>query len=535
VSLDALIIADSGTDSVSGSSPMRLTIEGRDATIQVVRNYLEHHGKMVSPLAGDDHSIWSAAPRLNGIALLSDLQQHGYTAALINDFSRESARFDCFLKSPPKAIVVSTTFIIGKAPLRDLIATIRKCAPGIPIIVGGPFVFTSHRIYLRRHEAEFCTPELQKDFLFQGDNEPDIDLYVTDLHGQKTLRGALDRVRAGAPLEGLPHTAWRNQDGCYQFGSPDGPDLQRLAEERIDWDALPEELFASKVVPLQASSGCPFQCAFCNFVKDHHNTYAKSIDRIIEEMTAVARRGVRYVWFVDDIFRLGHGDLAATCKAMIAAGLDLKWMTFIRADTVKNIDFDLLKKAGCVELQFGLESADPGVLAAMNKKANPEVYRSTVKQALAAGINVSAYFLFGHPGETMESIARTIAFMQEIQFPNLPGSLTWSIYPFLLIPLSPIFEPEQRRQYDLQGYMMNWRHATMDSRTAMQAIRQAIMALQDSAPICRTDNLAMLEELDPGTRKAFFRARLHLAKLAAAGKADPETVYSTFADVLKVS
>jgi radical SAM superfamily enzyme YgiQ (UPF0313 family) len=250
-------------------------------------------------------------------------------------------------------------------------------------------------------------------------------------------------------------------------------------------------------------------------------------------MTAVARRGVRYVWFVDDIFRLGQGDLASTCKEMIAAGLELKWMTFIRADTVKNIDFDLLKQAGCVELQLGLESADPVVLAAMNKKADPEVYRSTIEKALTAGINVSAYFLFGYPGETAESVARTIAFMQKVQFPDLPGSLTWSIYPFLLIPLSPIFELEERRRYDLQGYMMNWRHATMDYRGAMQAIKQAIVAMQDSAPIYRTDNLAMLEELDPGTRKAFFRARLHLAKLSAEGKAGPETVFSIFSEVLQ--
>jgi hypothetical protein len=73
----------------------------------------------------------------------------------------------------------------------------------------------------------------------------------------------------------------------------------------------------------------------------------------------------------------------------------------------------------------------------------------------------------------------------------------------------------------------------MDFRGAMQAIRQAITALEDSGPIYRTDNLAMLEELDPGTRKDFFRTRLRLAKLAAAGKASPQTIYSTFAEALR--
>lgn len=39
--------------------------------------------------------------------------------------------------------------------------------------------------------------------------------------------------------------------------------------------------------------------------------------------------------------------------------------------------------------------------------------------------------------------------------PELPGSLSWSIYSFLLVPLSPIFESGQRSRYNLQGYMMN--------------------------------------------------------------------------------
>jgi len=250
-------------------------------------------------------------------------------------------------------------------------------------------------------------------------------------------------------------------------------------------------------------------------------------------MTAVARRGAKYVWFVDDIFRLGQGELNVFSSELLAAGLDLKWMSFIRADTVKGVDFTLLKKAGCYELQLGLESADPNVLDAMNKKADPDTYRVTVQKALAAGINVSAYFVFGHPGETAESLARTTAFMQEIQYPDLPGSLSWSIYPFLLVPLSPIFEAEQRRRYNLHGYMMNWQHATMDFRTAAQAIKQTILALDDSAPIYRNDNLAMLEALDPVTRRHFFRTRLRLAKLAAAGQASPEMIYNCLADILK--
>jgi anaerobic magnesium-protoporphyrin IX monomethyl ester cyclase len=530
--LDALIIADAGTDSVSGSSPMRFSIDGQPATIQAIYNYLQNQGKIVPPIAGDNHLSWSSAAKLNGIALLSSLQHHGFKAKLINDFNRERERFEHLLMQSPKAILVSTTFIVGKAALQNLVSAIRNLAPGITIIAGGPFVFQSHLIHQRRNDPDFFRPEMQSDFLFLGSDDPEIDLYITAQRGLESLHAALDCLRAGRSLQGLPNTAWRDRQGTYQFGTATTPAAGQF-EDRINWDTLPEEVFASKVVPLQASSGCPFRCAFCNFVKDHHSTYAKSIEQILEEMKAAALRGAKYIWFVDDIFRLGQGDLNAFSAALLAADLDLRWMSFIRADTVSGVDFGLLKKAGCHELQLGLESADPTVLAAMNKKSNPETYRTTVCQALAAGINVSSYFVFGHPGETAESLSRTTAFLQEIQYPELPGSLSWSIYPFLLVPLSPIFEPDQRHRYDLHGYMMNWRHATMDFPSAVQAIKRTIMALDDSAPIYRNDNLAMLEALAPSTRREFFRTRLRLAKLTAAGQATPETVYRRLAEILK--
>ena len=155
--------------------------------------------------------------------------------------------------------------------------------------------------------------------------------------------------------------------------------------------------------------------------------------------------------------------------------------------------------------------------------------------AMAAGINVSAYFIFGHPGETENSIERTINFMQSVEFPQLPGNFSWSIYPFLLVPLSPIYEADMRLRYQLDGYMMNWQHATMNFNQAIKAIRKAIMALEKSAPISRNDNLELLATLDNKTRKAFFRTRLSLAKLKAKGLLTQRKAYLELEKILNNS
>ena len=530
--LDVIIIADSDTDSVSESSPMRLTLDGWPATVQAAQNFISNQGRIVPPVK-DDTLSWASAPKLNGIALLSFLQSNGIQTALVNDYAREQERFQLLVAQKPKAILISTTFIISKQALNQLVTSVRQYACNIPIVIGGPFVVQSYRMLQRRDEPEYSRPELEQDFLFWETDEPDVDLCVTTLRGQNNLLKALQNIEVGKPLTDIANTAWRSDNGQWQFG-PDVPPPSDQLEDHIDWDSLPDEVFASKVIPLQASSGCPYRCAFCNFVKDPHVTYAKTPEQIVGEMLAVARRGVRYVWFVDDVFRLGNKDLSLVAKAMIDAKLNLKWMTFIRADTVKDVDFGLLKQAGCTELQFGLESADPDVLGAMNKKADPDVYRQSIKSAMTAGIDVSAYFIFGHPGETETSIERTIRFMQSVQYPDLPGSLSWSIYPFLLVPLSPIYDQPLRTKYNLEGYMMDWAHQTMDYKGAVMAIKQAILSLNQSAPIYRTDNLEVLDQLPQDARKAFFRSRLSLAKLNLAGQLTTETTFQTFAKILKL-
>jgi len=287
-------------------------------------------------------------------------------------------------------------------------------------------------------------------------------------------------------------------------------------------------------VSMQASRGCPFQCAFCNFVKESRLQAVRPVSDIVAEMKAVEARGARYVWFVDDIFRLGHGNLDQFSSEVIRSGINLQWMSFIRADTVKGVDFELLKKAGCLELQLGLESASPEVLNAMNKKADPHIYRQVIEKALSAGINISAYFIFGHPGETESSIDTTLDFIREAQHPELPGAFTWSFYPYLLVPLSPLFEEEKRREFDLSGYMENWSHRTMDSAQAVRQIKKAFMLLQDSGPMYRGDNLRMIDALPVERRKLFYSLRHRCAQRQQKEEVSPQELREQFRPVFEV-
>ncbi|MBW1999709.1 MAG: radical SAM protein, partial [Deltaproteobacteria bacterium] len=264
-------------------------------------------------------------------------------------------------------------------------------------------------------------------------------------------------------------------------------------------------------------------------VKDRRLTSIKPIDHLITEMKEVSARGAKYIWFVDDNFRLGRDDLNEVCQRFLKEELDLKWMTFVRASTLKDIDIGLLRAAGCVEVQLGLESADPRILRNMNKKASPGLYSRVLERLLKGGISCSCYFIFGFPGETEETASRTRQFIRDHEFPESEGGLRWSFFPFILSPLSPIYEPEEREKYDLRGYLFEWEHRTMNTEQAREQVLKTFFQMENSGPIYREDNQEMLSSLGPKGRREFEAQRHRISKQALRGKDVKDDILKSFA------
>lgn len=529
--LDAIIIADSGIDTLSGTNPLKLHLNGRVGAVQAVSNYLQNKDRIIEPVAGDDQFSWSSAPKLNGIYLYSYLSRKNLRVGLIHNYRSEKEKFSDLLSRNPRAVVISTSFIFFKQTLRDLAADIRSLAPDIFIIAGGPFIYYSYLLLKRTGQREYETALAENDFLFlRVQDEPDIDLYIVSPRGEDILHAALQMLQGGLTPDALAGTA--RLTGSSFYFAPGHDNVSHAGSMEIEWNTLPDSIFQSGVVSLQASNGCPYNCSFCNFTKDRRLTFVKPVDRLIAELQAVERRGIRYVWFVDDNFRLGRDDLNEVCTRFIEHGIGVKWMCFIRASTLRNTDMDLLRRAGCMEVQIGLESGDPQILKNMNKQADPAMYAEVIGKVLGHGINVSCYFISGFPGETDVTAAATRAFIRSIEHPEAAGSLSWSIYPFLLTPLSPIYEPEMRRKFALEGYLTQWRHRTMDFQQAKKLVLRAFLELENSGPIYREDNLELLSRLAPETKKEFFRTRHFLAKKSLQEKLQPADIIRSFSGIL---
>ena len=360
---DVILIADNGVDSLSASNPLRLVLDGYPANIQVVRNFVEHGGKVVPPIAGNSECSWESAPKLNGIYLYNYLTKRGIRTALINNFQTEQQRFKRLAERNPKVVAISTTYLIQRKAIFQLVTEVRQSCPDAIIVIGGPFVELSWRIFARSGNGPlYDTEEIRQQFLFFSANSDPADLYVISTLGENTLYEVIQNVLAG-------NEHWRNQpntaqvvEGQYQF-SPRVDDVTGYEETPIDWLSLPDEILAHEVVPVRASMGCPHRCHFCSFNKDHRLNHIKPMELLVDELKAIQKRGIRYVWFVDDNFRLGKKDIETVCRRFIDEDISLEWMSMIRPESLKGVDLQLLKQAGCREVQIGVESADPGILA----------------------------------------------------------------------------------------------------------------------------------------------------------------------------
>jgi radical SAM superfamily enzyme YgiQ (UPF0313 family) len=142
------------------------------------------------------------------------------------------------------------------------------------------------------------------------------------------------------------------------------------------------------------------------------------------------RYGIRHVLFVDDLFLASKLRTTAFCNLLLESGLKMTWSCAARVDTVKPDILDLMKRAGCWQISFGLETGSDDMLRKMDKSARVEKSEQAVHWTAAAGIRVKGLFMLGYPGETIESIELTKAFVRRIpmtimnlsKFTPYPGS-----------------------------------------------------------------------------------------------------------------
>jgi hopanoid biosynthesis associated radical SAM protein HpnJ len=168
-------------------------------------------------------------------------------------------------------------------------------------------------------------------------------------------------------------------------------------------------------VSLYTSRGCPALCTFCHWPQtlSGHAWRVRSSDNVVAEMRQAIKLfpQAKEFFFDDDTFNIRKDRVLDLCARFKPLGF--RWSANARVHT----DYETLKgmaDAGGRLLIVGFESGDPQILKNIKKGTTVEMGRNFVKDCKKVGLAVHADFIIGLPGETKETIARTIEYAKEL-------------------------------------------------------------------------------------------------------------------------
>ena len=349
-----------------------------------------------------------------------------YLAAVLEQAGHTVAIFD-FGLTPHSELAADVGRVVGFRP--DLVgmtamtnvwhsavelARALKGALASPLVVGGP-----HATVFPERVAE----EPAVDYVVVGEGEETLAELVE-------LLARTDGSPAAEALSAVRGLCFRRAGGTVR--TPERPLIRDL--DALPWPARHLcELFryplytpdGQRMLTVLSSRGCPYDCSYC-FKGIVGRTYRqRSPENLVAELESlVDTYRVRNFYFVDDLFTLDARRLEAFARRIIDQGLDIRWQCLARVDRVTPELLALMYRSGCRQVHYGIESADQAILDRIGKRITPAMVREAVGWTRAAGIRSKGYFMLGLPGDTEETMARTIAFAAELDLDEAMFSLT---------------------------------------------------------------------------------------------------------------
>jgi radical SAM superfamily enzyme YgiQ (UPF0313 family) len=209
------------------------------------------------------------------------------------------------------------------------------------------------------------------------------------------------------------------------------------------------------------SRGCTAGCIYCiKHVSYQAGLRLRSPENVVAEIEMLVKLGVKNIHMYADLFTANRDQVMGICKLIIDRGIKIGFTANSRVDYVDKEMLQMMAKAGCTVLSWGIESANEEILKKARKGTIPERARQSVTWAKEAGIRNLGYFIVGLPGETKETIQETIDFSKTLP---LDLAIFHIAAPY---PGTPFFFMVMENNWFKPG--TRWEQVDMDQSTVLQ-------------------------------------------------------------------
>lgn len=332
--------------------------------------------------------------------------------------------------------------------------------------------------------------------------------YLGEIQGKHRFMYAGDRPH---DLDALPFAAWDLLERDV-FGNPV---LEWYIETPV-WGLAANNSSAANFVTKRSlttvsSRGCPHACAFCyRGAQGERNWGIRAASNLRQEAEWLIKKyGVDFIGFPDDNFAVSP----KRCQELPAAfeGLDFRWGTHTRLDECTMNRLEPMAESGCIYIGVGAESAAKATLYRMKKGGHiikkrgvermtkvgeyefPTTMIEGIENCRQLGIHVNATWIMAYPGETLEDLKTSVAFIK------------WQeeLYTRDLTPGTPEYEVAlasvNRRMFTATAYPGTSMFKDPEVR-AMLTEHFGIVFHENGEPVCNDTMRRYVEELDDATK-----------------------------------
>jgi anaerobic magnesium-protoporphyrin IX monomethyl ester cyclase len=188
------------------------------------------------------------------------------------------------------------------------------------------------------------------------------------------------------------------------------------------------------VMPILSGRGCTFQCNFCYRLDKGFRP--RKTESMIEEIQLLKKDyGITYITFGDELLMASVERTIEICEAFIKNNLNIGWDCNGRLNFAKPEVLDIMKKAGCVFINYGIEAMDNRILKNMNKALTTDIVYRGIEATLKAGISPGLNIIFGNIGENLDTLNKGVEFLLKYS----DGSQMRTIRPVTPYPGSPLY------------------------------------------------------------------------------------------------
>ncbi len=351
------------------------------------------------PININDVSDYNGVLQPVGLSVISSfLKQRDCNVTLYDAFGYHEKRDKIITRIKElKPKIIGVTLMTNHLPQTlPFLKDVKQLFPDVVTVVGGAHPSAAYKNLLQNHK--------------------EVDVAVIG-EGEYTMLDLIENVQNGKTFDQINGIAWR-PNGKVKV-NPSREYIQDLDSLPFsDWESLPMKNYfdvwtiKKNYANMVLSRGCPFGCTFCGAKNALGRKQRKrSPGHILEEIELLYDKyNVRNLLFSDSTLNVDNQWVQEICEGLLKLNKPLVWGCNIRADRIDKKTLELMKKSGCAKLFIGVESADNRILKSMRKGENIEKIEDGIRLIIEAGLIPDMGFILGMPGETEESMKRTIGF-----------------------------------------------------------------------------------------------------------------------------